>query len=1176
MTVSDAGGFTASSTFTVDNNTPSPVSTAISTPSTCDLANGSIDLSVTPPDSYTYVWSNGQTTEDIASVLAGTYSVTITSVTTGCSSTAAYTVTNDNLPITITGNIIPLTSCVTSNGAIDITPSPTGTYTFIWSNGAMTEDIVNLNAGSYTVTVSAGGSCIAVGTFIVSNNTNPPDFSILTSPATCGQNNGAIDLTLTQGGNYLFQWSTGNSTEDLSGIPAGNYSVTVTDILSSCTGTADIILPDDQVIIGITGTTMPNTQCVGNNGSIDILVEPAGVYTYLWSGGESTEDITGLPVGSYAVTVTLGLTCMQSSTFEVTEIIEPIQINGNITPNTSCVQPNGAIDVSVTPSGIYSYVWSNGEVIEDIISITAGVYSITVTAPNGCTASESFTVLNQNSNFMTSGLVIPNSSCEVPNGAIDLSVSPLATYAFIWSDSAITEDIDSLSSGSYTVTVIDQTNCSSINTFLVPDNTISPFLDANVTPAICGTNNGAIDLTVIPAINMIFVWSNGVMTEDLLDILPGNYSITVTDTLSGCKTLDTLNVPNLNTNFSSSAVLSPNTSCDSPNGAIDLTVLPTGAYTFVWSNGAIIEDLNNLGSGSYSVIITDNTSCSSTEMFLIIDDSPDIMITSLITPSSCGLNNGAIDLTISPTIGNTFIWSNGEITADLQNLLSGEYILTVTGTGGCSVIDTFQVNDQGLSITLQGIPTANNSCSVSNGSIDLSVIPNGVYTYLWSTGNTTQDVSALDSGTYLVTVSDSNGCSTSAAFTVDDLTLIPVIKSTIIPSTCGNNEGEISLTILPAGTYLYSWSTGATMEDLTSLAPGIYTVTVTGSGGCTSATTLEVTNSGLLFSLDATITDNTDCIGSNGSIDLTVTPAGMYTFLWSGGEITEDVLNLSSGTYSVSVIDQSGCSTASQYTVENTISPLLVEEVITPVLCGEANGSIDLDITPANGNSFSWSNGSTSEDLDNLLPGSYSVTITALGGCTWSSIYEVEGSEKIQITLETDIVQSGDQLMTIRAKINLPLTAIDTVIWLPESLFDCDQSFCLEQTITRPDKRTEITVVAIDTNGCLAQARLILEEQINPDVYIPNVFSPNADGVNDLFTVYGNKDVELILELQIFDRWGNQVFVNDEFSPNEENYGWNGSFRNAEMNPAVFAYWVRVRYTDGTSGAFKGDVTLIR
>ena len=356
----------------------------------------------------------------------------------------------------------------------------------------------------------------------------------------------------------------------------------------------------------------------------------------------------------------------------------------------------------------------------------------------------------------------------------------------------------------------------------------------------------------------------------------------------------------------------------------------------------------------------------------------------------------------------------------------------------------------------------------------------------------------------------------------------------------------------------------------------MYSVTVTGTNGCAADTSVEVLNSGLSFGVSGSTTDHTSCNTWNGAIELTITPPGSYTFLWSDGQSTEDLIAVEPGVYVVTVTDNAGCSTSAQYNVDNNVLPIMVDDIITPVLCGEPNGAIDLTITPSSGNTFIWSNGSTTEDLDNITTGHYEVTITAQNGCNTSLAFDVPGSQGVQVTLEANASSSGAYLITITVQLNVLPAAIDTIIWLPENLFNCNTSVCLEQTISRPDTKTEIKVIAIDTNGCLAQGLLVLEEVSNPKVYIPNVFSPNGDGINDVFTVYGNNDVDRIVELQIFDRWGNQVFINREFPPNEINFGWDGTFRNKDMNPAVFAYWARVRYKDGTEAPHKGDVTIVR
>jgi gliding motility-associated-like protein len=235
-----------------------------------------------------------------------------------------------------------------------------------------------------------------------------------------------------------------------------------------------------------------------------------------------------------------------------------------------------------------------------------------------------------------------------------------------------------------------------------------------------------------------------------------------------------------------------------------------------------------------------------------------------------------------------------------------------------------------------------------------------------------------------------------------------------------------------------------------------------------------------------------------------------------------------------------------------------------------------LKVTPSTGNSFLWSNGATQEDLLDILPGLYSVTITAQNGCTWSSSFSVTGSDVVIPVISADLGSTQSDSITFTVSVSIDLGAVDTVMWFPESFFNCQQDFCLEQTILQSVQPLDIMVIVVDTNGCSGQAVLRLDIGIDPQVYIPNVFSPNHDGIHDWFTVYGDEEVKEVIEMQIFDRWGNNVFINTNFPPNEENYGWDGSFKRQDMNPAVFAYWAQVLFTDGSKGFYKGDVTLLR
>ncbi len=1248
VTVTDSGGCTSSDTYSVTSNTISPNLTTVTVAATCGQNNGAVDLSISPPGSFTFLWSNSATTEDLTNIAAGSYSVTVTATGSGCTATAMATIPNTNPPINVPDNTTPVTSCTSNNGSIDISPIPSGTYTFIWSNGSTTEDLTNLSVGNYTVTVSSSAGCTGMATFNVVNNTTSPVPIATPTAAICGQSNGAIDLNVTPSGIYSFLWSNGSNSEDLLSIPGGNYSVTVTSS-NGCTNNTSITVPDNTIPIIITGTSTPNTSCTNQNGTIDITINATGSFTYVWSNGANTEDLQNLSGGTYSLTVTGSNGCTGTEIFSIINANTNFSFNSSVIPNTSCISPNGHIDLTPTPAGTYTYnwstgattedlqnlssgnysvtvadinncsviesffitdnpsfpqitsqitpsacgnnngaidislipmngnnfLWSNGSVSEDLSNLAAGNYMITVTSALGCMIIDTLTVDNIISNFTVQGLSVPNSSCSNPNGSIDLSITPTGSYSFLWTDGEITEDLQNIVSGSYGVTITDISNCTSVDTFLVSNNTTFPTVSGNLTSANCGANNGAINLLVSPATTS-FLWSTSDITEDLQNLFPGNYSVLVTDTTNGCQTLDSFSIPNINNNFFISASILPNTSCINQNGSIDLSIAPSGSYTFLWSNGITTEDISNLSTGIYSVTVTDNVSCSSSAIFTVDNNVSAITFSESVIPSTCGNNNGAIDLTINPSVGNSFLWSNGATTEDIQNILSGNYNLTITGSNGCTISDTIIVPDVGTAISLSAIPTPNTNCILPNGSIDLNIFPVGAYTYLWSNGTSTEDLINLTPGFYSVTVSDSNGCSSAGSYIIDDQTIALVINENISPSTCGQNNGQIDISISPAGNYQFIWSTGDTNQDLQNISSGTYFVTVTSINGCSANMMFIVPNSNSNFSISALTSDNTTCTTSNGTLNLTLVPGGTYTFAWSTGATSEDIQNLPAGIYTVTVSDNFNCSTVSSFTLAQNVVDLIVEETITPPICGEANGRIDLTVAPSSGNSFIWSDGSTTQNLQNILPGLYSVTITGQNGCTWTSEINLPGNEKIELTLKADAIQSGDQFVTIRSQINLPLSALDTLVWLPENLFSCTQKFCLEQTIARPSQKTEIIVMAVDTNGCAVEARLLLDDDTKPQVYIPNVFTPNGDGVNDLFTVYGNDDVEQILELRIFDRWGNFVFFKTDFPPNEEHYGWDGKFRNSDMNPAVYAYWARVRFVDGTEGLHKGDITLVR
>ncbi|MBI5916521.1 MAG: gliding motility-associated C-terminal domain-containing protein [Bacteroidetes bacterium] len=995
VTVSAGGTCTQVVTYQVFDFISYPTLSTTPTSATCNLPNGSINLTVTNGQTpYTYQWSNNATTEDLSGVAQGTYTVTVSDANF-CAVTASANVGNNSPPINVTGVQTPNSSCAVNNGALNITVSPSGSYTYLWSSGPTTEDLTGIAAGSYTVTVSAGGSCTSSASFTVTNITSNPTLSPNITAAICGASNGAIDLTVTGATTpYTFIWSNNATTEDITALPSGNYTVTVTGA-NGCSSTATYNVANNSSTFSVSGTEQPLSSCTANNGSINLTITPSGSYGILWSNNATTEDLSGLAAGTYTVTVTESGSCTASASFVILDQTSYPAISQSVTAEL-CGLSDGAVNLTVSGGTTpYTFNWSGGQTTEDLTGIAAGTYDVTVTGVNGCSTTASATVPGNTIAFSVNGTAAANTSCDINNGGIDVTVSPAGTYNFTWSNSATSEDLSGLAGGTYSVTVSAGGNCTSEADFIVGSTTLDPVISQNVTPAICGESNGAINLTVSGGVSpFTFDWSGGQTTEDLNGIVSGSYSVEVTGG-NGCVANASFNVPNNSTIFTINGTPSANTSCDTPDGLVNITVTPSGTYTYIWSNNETSEDIANLSPGSYTVTVTQGISCTAEVNFTVGNNTNAPNFTPSVSAAACGLATGAIDLTTTGgTLPYTFQWSGGQTTEDLNGIVGGSYGVTVTGADGCSNTGSYTVPDDAVLFSITDLVGQNTACTGGNGSVDLTVTPAGTYTYIWSNNQTTQDIANLPSGSYTVTVSAGGTCTSATSFNVPFNPNLPAIQDVVTASVCGAPDGGIDLTV-SGGTlpYQFAWSNNATTEDLTGINAGNYTVTVTAANGCTATGTFNVPNNSNTFSFTGVPFANTLCGNGNGSVNITVTPSGTYTFIWSTGETTEDINGLVPGTYDVTISDGGSCIASASYIVGNNSPAVILSGSANNVLCfGASTGSINL--TPSGGvtpYTFNWSPGipGNPEDPAALAVGSYAVTATDASGCTSTASFNI-------------------------------------------------------------------------------------------------------------------------------------------------------------------------------------------
>jgi CHU_C Type IX secretion signal domain len=973
VTVTNTFGCTASDEFVVQSSGTIPI---LSGPTIlCQNQTGTITIN-NVASFNDFLWSTSETTPFINISGPGTYSVTATDLN-GCEGMASLDISGS--AFSLSGTVTNVTLCSTPNGSIDIDVFPPGTHSYLWSNGASTEDISNLTENTYTVTVTESGGCTNTASFVVQNNSVSFTVDGTYTNATCGMSNGSVDLSIQPSGTYTYLWSNGASTQDIANLSPNTYSVTVTSS-SGCTATYSTTIVNTNTPININGTANDNSSCTSPNGSINVSIIPAASYTYSWSNGANTEDLTDINGGTYTITVTSSNGCTSEATFIVANNILLPSISSGII-NATCGQNNGTIDITVLPSAAYTFLWSNGATTEDLVNIASGIYTITVTSAQGCTASHTANVNNVNTSFTISGLVTPVTSCTTVNGGVDVTVTPSGTYTYLWSNGSTNQDLTNVAAGNYILTVADANGCSSTSEFPVASIISSPSITSNIVNTACGQSNGSIDITVLPSAAYTFIWSNAATTEDLVNIGTGTYIVTVTSA-QGCTASHTANVTNTNTSFTFSGITKPVTSCTSANGSVDVTVTPSGNYTYQWSNGMTTQDLSNIAAGTYNLTITDNSNCSTITAYTVIDSLSKLLILSNVISASCGKNNGQINLDVTPLGTYNFAWSNGDNTEDLSNLAAGGYTVTVTSSEGCTALQTIMVAKANPPFFISGAIMNVTSCTKANGSITITTTPLGTYTYLWENGNTSDRLTDVGSGSYTVTVTDAGACSISETYIIDDLTTTPSITSNTINASCGNDNGAINITVLPIGSYTYKWSNNTTAEDAINIGIGSYTVTVTSVDGCTSIHTTSVINTNSNFTINGIVQPVTSCLLANGSIDISVSSNGTYTYTWSNGSTSPDITNLDIGTYTVTVTDANACKVIDSFDITNGNAIPSLLSIITNPTCWDNSGAIDLVVSPSGSYNYVWTNGVTTEDISALYTGTYTVTVTSADGCT--------------------------------------------------------------------------------------------------------------------------------------------------------------------------------------------------
>ncbi len=1120
---------------------------------------------------FSYLWDDpmAQTTATATNLCPGTYTCIVTDAD-GCFTTVSVTITE---PPLLTANISQQGD-VTCSGACDgfaqvDQAGGTPGYTYQWSNNAGINQLAtNLCPNTYVATVTDANGCTATAQVTIIEP-NPLTISSTSVNVSCFNACDGSANVLLQGGTppFNYQWDdpafqTGASAINLC---AGTYTCTITDA-NGCIITETVIITQPNELDF--AATLTNSNCGQSNGSMSVnVIGGVAPFTYQWSdpNGTTSATLPNIPAGCYTITIVDANGCIKDSLLCISDIVGPTVDNVDSMNVTCFGDMDGMVEFSVTGgtgTSTLELLDANNNSVNTgqtlTTSLDGGCYTLMATDAAGCIDFSTICITepNQINSAITSQT---NVSCYLGcDGQATVSVSGglpsvLTGYTYNWNAGANTTAATNtgLCAGTYNVIVSDSNNCSTSSTVTITEPTQLLLANTNQVDVSCnGACDGTVTITASGATPpYTYAWtpvvSNGPTASALC---AGTYDLDVTDG-NGCPAniSVTITEPPLLTLTGSST----NSTCSQANGTA--TVNPTGGtapYTYQWlSGGSNLTSQTNTGllAGLHTVEVTDAQGCTETITITVTDEPAPTIDGFNLTPPTCnGLSNGSLEVLHSGGTGTiTYQWDAAAFNQNSNPAVAlgdGTYCVTIQDANGCQATNCATlIEPQPLS----PVPDLDATICYGDSSQLWASGQGGTppYNIIWQTpglnGQGPITVNPLTSTQYCFDITDANGCPSTGLGCID-ITVLPPIATVITPDTSICDGDQIDLTVTASdgngGPYTFDW-----VDDQGNPIAGT-------QNGNSSTITLNPLASGWYY-----VTTGDGC-----SLDVL--------------DSVEVIVNPNPSAF-LNVVDSSGCSPFTAQFIANS------DIGVNYSFDFECDGTVDY-VGPNSNPTYTYG-----------TPGTYDVcmTVESADGCTASMT-----ASQIVTSHPLPIANFGMD-PAITTMLNPTITFSDSSSGATVYNWDFGDGYTLSGTpgavpVGTNDGHTigtyqnpihtytdtgyfDVTLTVENEFGCTDQISYEVYVEGDYILFAPSAFTPNGDGMNDVFYPVGVGLTDNQFEMYIFDRWGQIVF--ESHSPD---YGWDGTDTRSGRTVKLDVYVWLIKTVDHKNipHEYIGHVTVVR